>query len=126
MLFGGGKGTVKDLADYIEKGIPCIIVEESGGLASLLGPIIRKLKSSPPPVGPKMIDAILNQTPKREGIGINPSNKSFRKCVENFDHFELLCAENFEEAEMQEVLLRYFLAEAEDHWPMNTSYVWAH
>ena len=109
LLVGGGKKTMNNMVECLYVGIPCIVIEDSGGLASLLASVIRVLKASNRPIDEKQIDATLSQMSKQKGVGIDPKAENFRRCVEKYDHFVLCTARDFQKKEIQELLLRRHL-----------------
>lgn len=53
-----------------------------------------------------LIDAILSQTPKQEGIGVDPKgNPNFRFCFEKHDYFFVCTGGNFLKHKIQELVL---------------------
>ena len=104
LLFGGVAETAEHLAADLIQGIPCVVVEESGGLASLIASSLPFLQASALPLTKGALEVMLPDSesylatescvrenkPSEKSLAEGQARDHLRKCFDSCNHI-LLC-----------------------------------
>ena len=111
LVLGGSTKTLETLANCLKHGIPCWLIENTGGLTDFLIPMIRKIQECDEKDAQKEVDNLMEIVDQQSACkSIKKFDKDLlRTCLESFREVAICNASDFESLKSKKNLLKVFI-----------------